>query len=107
MKQDFMFLMLLSRRTVLIGSYPVLYVTTGHHLSLNCPVLFVISVIKGNCSLFLTSGMFDISGPSDARYIRVETCMFMVKLPEYSTQEKMTEKLLYAINCREDPLTDM
>ncbi|PFX24720.1 putative E3 ubiquitin-protein ligase HECTD4 [Stylophora pistillata] len=49
----------------------------------------------------------DGRGPSDARYIRVETCMFMVKLPQYSTQEIMTEKLLYAINCREDPLTDI
>ncbi len=54
-----------------------------------------------------TSGIILISGPSDARYIRVETCMFMVKLPQYSTQERMTEKLLYAINCREDPLTDI
>lgn len=53
------------------------------------------------------SGLYHISGPSDARYIRVETCMFMVKLPQYSTQEIMTEKLLYAINCREDPLTDI
>lgn len=49
----------------------------------------------------------DGRGPSDARYIRVETCMFMVKLPPYSTQEIMTDKLLYAINCREDPLTDI
>jgi len=56
---------------------------------------------------FITSGLSQLSGASDARYIRVETCMFMVKLPQYSTQEKMTEKLIYAINCREDPLTDM
>ena len=47
-----------------------------------------------------------LAGPPDARYIRVETCMFMVKLPQYSSQEIMTERLLYAINCREDPLTD-
>jgi E3 ubiquitin-protein ligase HECTD4 len=45
-------------------------------------------------------------GPPDLRYIRVETCMFMVKLPRYTTQNVMREKLLYAINCREDPLTD-
>lgn len=56
---------------------------------------------------FITTGLSQFSGASDARYIRVETCMFMVKLPQYSTQEKMTEKLIYAINCREDPLTDM
>ncbi|XP_077866440.1 putative E3 ubiquitin-protein ligase HECTD4 [Saccoglossus kowalevskii] len=41
----------------------------------------------------------------DARFIRVETCMFMIKLPQYSTQQIMTERLLYAINCREDPLS--
>ncbi|XP_048583049.1 probable E3 ubiquitin-protein ligase HECTD4 isoform X2 [Nematostella vectensis] len=46
-------------------------------------------------------------GRADSRYIRVETCMFMIKLPPYSTQEIMTSKLLYAINCREDPLTDL
>ncbi|XP_028400510.1 probable E3 ubiquitin-protein ligase HECTD4 [Dendronephthya gigantea] len=48
----------------------------------------------------------DGRGPPDLRYIRVETCMFMVKLPRYTTQNVMREKLLYAINCREDPLTD-
>ena len=55
----------------------------------------------------ITSGLSQLSGASDARYVRAETCMFMVKLPQYSTQEIMTEKLIYAINCREDPLTDM
>ncbi|KAI8513246.1 putative E3 ubiquitin-protein ligase HTD4 [Branchiostoma belcheri] len=44
-------------------------------------------------------------GSPDSRYIRVETCMFMIKLPQYSSQETMTERLLYAINCREDPLS--
>jgi hypothetical protein len=44
-------------------------------------------------------------GPPDSRFIRVETCMFMVKLPQYSSQELMTQRLLYAINCREDPLS--
>jgi len=45
------------------------------------------------------------SGTPDSRYIRAETCMFMLKLPQYSTQEIMTERLLYAINCRDDPLS--
>ncbi|XP_013780547.2 probable E3 ubiquitin-protein ligase HECTD4 [Limulus polyphemus] len=44
-------------------------------------------------------------GSPDSRFIRVETCMFMLKLPQYSSQEVMTEKLLYAIHCREDPLS--
>ncbi|XP_066272380.1 LOW QUALITY PROTEIN: probable E3 ubiquitin-protein ligase HECTD4 [Branchiostoma lanceolatum] len=47
----------------------------------------------------------DGPGSPDSRYIRVETCMFMIKLPQYSSQETMTERLLYAINCREDPLS--
>ncbi|XP_063396384.1 probable E3 ubiquitin-protein ligase HECTD4 [Mytilus trossulus] len=47
----------------------------------------------------------DGPGPPDSRFIRVETCMFMIKLPQYSTQELMTQRLLYAINCREDPLS--
>ncbi|ESO97623.1 hypothetical protein LOTGIDRAFT_228255 [Lottia gigantea] len=47
----------------------------------------------------------DGSGPADKRYIRVETCMFMIKLPQYSSQEIMAERLRYAINCREDPLS--
>ncbi|XP_022104608.1 probable E3 ubiquitin-protein ligase HECTD4 isoform X2 [Acanthaster planci] len=44
-------------------------------------------------------------GSPDTRFIRVETCMFMVKLPQYTSQEIMTRRLLYAINCREDPLS--
>ncbi|OWF52164.1 E3 ubiquitin-protein ligase HECTD4 [Mizuhopecten yessoensis] len=47
----------------------------------------------------------DGAGTPDSRYIRVETCMFMIKLPQYSSQEIMTQRLLYAINCREDPLS--
>ncbi|GAB6029828.1 putative E3 ubiquitin-protein ligase HTD4 [Chamberlinius hualienensis] len=45
------------------------------------------------------------TGTPDSRYIRAETCMFMLKLPQYSAQEIMTERLLYAINCRDDPLS--
>ncbi|XP_052243277.1 probable E3 ubiquitin-protein ligase HECTD4 isoform X2 [Dreissena polymorpha] len=45
------------------------------------------------------------AGSPDSRYIRVETCMFMIKLPQYSSQEVMTQRLLYAIHCREDPLS--
>ncbi|XP_038054835.1 probable E3 ubiquitin-protein ligase HECTD4 isoform X2 [Patiria miniata] len=44
-------------------------------------------------------------GSPDTRFIRVETCMFMVKLPQYTSQEIMTRRLLYAINCREDPMS--
>ena len=45
------------------------------------------------------------TGTADSRYIRAETCLFMVKLPQYSSVEIMNEKLRYAINCREDPLS--
>ncbi|XP_033101041.1 probable E3 ubiquitin-protein ligase HECTD4 [Anneissia japonica] len=45
------------------------------------------------------------SGSPDLRFIRVETCMFMVKLPQYSSLEIMKKRLLYAINCRDDPLS--
>uniref|UniRef100_A0A8C2K1G8 HECT domain E3 ubiquitin protein ligase 4 n=2 Tax=Cyprinus carpio TaxID=7962 RepID=A0A8C2K1G8_CYPCA len=44
-------------------------------------------------------------GSEDLRYIRVETCMFMVKLPQYSSLDVMLEKLRYAIHYREDPLS--
>ncbi|TSW08319.1 putative E3 ubiquitin-protein ligase HECTD4 [Bagarius yarrelli] len=44
-------------------------------------------------------------GSPDNRYIRVETCMFMVKLPQYSSLEVMMEKIRYAIHYREDPLS--
>ncbi|KAK3804042.1 hypothetical protein RRG08_062412 [Elysia crispata] len=47
----------------------------------------------------------DGTGPPDGRHIRVETCMFMVKLPQYSSLEVMASRLRYAINCREDPLS--
>ncbi|XP_055958013.1 probable E3 ubiquitin-protein ligase HECTD4 [Patella vulgata] len=47
----------------------------------------------------------DGTGPADKRYIRVETCLFMIKLPQYSSQEVMSDRLRYAINCREDPLS--
>ncbi|KAK3084084.1 hypothetical protein FSP39_007865 [Pinctada imbricata] len=47
----------------------------------------------------------DGQGSPDSRFIRVETCMFMIKLPQYTSQEIMTDRLLYAINCREDPLS--
>ncbi|KAK6306389.1 hypothetical protein J4Q44_G00233140 [Coregonus suidteri] len=45
------------------------------------------------------------AGSPDSRYIRVETCMFMVKLPQYSSLDVMLEKLRYAIHYREDPLS--
>ncbi|XP_071946536.1 probable E3 ubiquitin-protein ligase HECTD4 isoform X2 [Antedon mediterranea] len=45
------------------------------------------------------------SGSPDSRFIRVETCMFMVKLPQYSSLDVMKKRLLYAINCRDDPLS--
>uniref|UniRef100_A0A8B9JW99 HECT domain E3 ubiquitin protein ligase 4 n=1 Tax=Astyanax mexicanus TaxID=7994 RepID=A0A8B9JW99_ASTMX len=44
-------------------------------------------------------------GSPDLRHIRVETCMFMVKLPQYSSLDVMLEKLRYAIHYREDPLS--
>ncbi|KAL4646588.1 putative E3 ubiquitin-protein ligase HECTD4 isoform X5 [Arapaima gigas] len=46
-----------------------------------------------------------VAGSPDSRYIRVETCMFMVKLPQYSSLDVMLEKLRYAIHYREDPLS--
>lgn len=45
------------------------------------------------------------TGQPDSRYIRVETCMFMVKLPQYTSLDVMLEKLRYAIHYREDPLS--
>ena len=44
-------------------------------------------------------------GEQDQQFIRVETCMFMIKLPRYTTYETMREKLLYAISCAMDPLS--
>jgi hypothetical protein len=46
----------------------------------------------------------DVVDNPDGRLIRVETCMFMVKLPHYSTQEILTSQLLMAMNSRDDPL---
>lgn len=45
------------------------------------------------------------AGSPDSRYIRVETCMFMVKLPQYSSLEVMLERLRCAVHYREDPLS--
>lgn len=50
-------------------------------------------------------GVVPSAGPPDSRYIRVETCMFMIKLPQYSSLEIMLEKLRCAIHYREDPLS--
>ncbi|XP_013380029.1 probable E3 ubiquitin-protein ligase HECTD4 isoform X2 [Lingula anatina] len=47
----------------------------------------------------------DGPGTPDSRHIRVETCMFMIKLPQYSSYQITRQRLLYAINCREDPLS--
>jgi hypothetical protein len=43
--------------------------------------------------------------PADTQNIRVETCIFMVKLPRFSSCDKMREKLLFAINSALDPLS--
>ncbi|XP_010602797.2 probable E3 ubiquitin-protein ligase HECTD4 [Fukomys damarensis] len=45
------------------------------------------------------------AGSPDSRYIRVETCMFMIKLPQYSSLEIMLERLRCAVHYREDPLS--
>ena len=52
-----------------------------------------------------TAGASSLSGSPDSRYIRVETCMFMIKLPQYSSLDIMLEKLRYAIHYREEPLS--
>ena len=44
-------------------------------------------------------------GEPDLQLIRVETCMFLIKLPRYSTYQIMRDKLLYAISCALDPLS--
>ena len=41
----------------------------------------------------------------DAMHVRVETCMFMVKLPAYSSYNLLTERLLFAMNSSDDPLS--
>jgi len=55
--------------------------------------------------IFLTFLCLFSPGQPDSRYIRVETCMFMVKLPQYTSLDVMLEKLRYAIHYREDPLS--
>ena len=42
---------------------------------------------------------------TDATQVRVETCMFMLKLPAYSTYEVLRERLLFAIHSCDDPLS--
>ena len=44
-------------------------------------------------------------GDPDLQLIRVETCMFLVKLPRYSSFQTMRDKLLYAVSCALDPLS--
>lgn len=39
------------------------------------------------------------------QFIRVETCMFMIKLPRYKSMRTMREKILFAISCSADPLS--
>ncbi len=56
-------------------------------------------------SFLLITNLSPGAGPPDDRYIRAETCMFMIKLPQYSSQQVMTERLRYAVHCREDPLS--
>ncbi|CAL8117604.1 unnamed protein product [Orchesella dallaii] len=41
----------------------------------------------------------------DKRLIRVETCLFLIRLPPYSSLQVTRQQLLFAINCREDPLS--
>ena len=43
-------------------------------------------------------------GDPDARLIRAETCMFMIKLPQYSSLDVTLERLRQAMSCRDDPL---
>lgn len=64
---------------------------------------------KGDCIAISANGVVTdlgfAAGPPDNRFIRAETCMFMIKLPQYSSQHIMAERLRYAIHCREDPLS--
>ncbi len=39
------------------------------------------------------------------QFIRVETCMFMIKLPRYTSLRTMREKVLFALSCSVDPLS--
>jgi hypothetical protein len=43
-------------------------------------------------------------GRSDRRWIKAETCMFMIKLPQYSSQEVMNKRLLDALMYCDDLL---
>ena len=61
--------------------------------------------VKSGGRVQTLSGASPPAGSPDSRYIRVETCMFMIKLPQYSSLDIMLEKLRYAIHYREDPLS--
>lgn len=61
--------------------------------------------VKSRGCVQTPSGASSPAGSPDSRYIRVETCMFMIKLPQYSSLDIMLEKLRYAIHYREDPLS--
>ncbi|CAB4054717.1 HECTD4 [Lepeophtheirus salmonis] len=51
------------------------------------------------------NGNSDEDDDPDQRYIRVETCMFMIKLPRYSSYEIMRKKIIFAISSAMDPLS--
>ena len=42
---------------------------------------------------------------ADAIQVRVETCMFLLKLPAYSSYEVLRERLIFAMNSSDDPLS--
>uniref|UniRef100_UPI00358EC7DF probable E3 ubiquitin-protein ligase HECTD4 n=1 Tax=Myxine glutinosa TaxID=7769 RepID=UPI00358EC7DF len=45
------------------------------------------------------------TGSPDSRYVRAETCLFLVKLPAYSSLSVMAAKLRFAMHHRQDPLS--
>uniref|UniRef100_A0A8C4PXW2 HECT domain-containing protein n=1 Tax=Eptatretus burgeri TaxID=7764 RepID=A0A8C4PXW2_EPTBU len=45
------------------------------------------------------------TGSPDSRYVRAETCLFLVKLPAYSSLSVMAAKLRFAMLHRQDPLS--
>ena len=47
----------------------------------------------------------DRDGDQDKLLIRAETCIFMIKIPRYSSIEVMQEKLIYSIQSADDPLS--
>ena len=49
-------------------------------------------------------GRQDEVAQEDKKLVRAETCIFLVKLPIYSTFNVMKEKLLYVLDCAYDPL---